>query len=318
MPPYEAAVGNASGLDAFGPFSRSPERAAVATAGEAGEVPAKPAPAAVPTQRDGNDWEPPVTGLPVETVQQAVRDALAEELASLAPRTDEQNGWAITVRDDVRADLREAVAELRGHVEAARQEANAELAALRKETIDLRAEMERYRTQPTGEETVAVEASAEHSELLRQAARVSSVDLLCHRDVWEFITAQAGRHQHFRVPPQVAAEGDERIRAAVSGRSLIALLISLHAVKDTARDGDGDQELAATMYERIEVRLDGLASHGQPVTITLDDRSSPTDTAPLTEATASGDSDESADGPPAADTESDKGGQGNSDGGSPS
>ncbi|ROQ57487.1 hypothetical protein EDD93_7826 [Streptomyces sp. 840.1] len=73
----------------------------------------------------------------------------------------------------------------------------------------------------------------EHSKLLKQAARVSSVDLLCHRDIWEFITAHAGRHQHFRVPPQGADAGAERIRAAVSGRSLIALLImiSLHAVQ---------------------------------------------------------------------------------------
>ncbi|MFC9944001.1 hypothetical protein [Streptomyces pratensis] len=294
---HEAIAGNTSGPETSGSFARSPERAAMATAGEHNEVPAKPA-LALPAQRDGNDWDPPATGLSVGTVQQAVRDVLAEELAPLSAvltqKTDEQNGWVTTMRDDVRAHLREAVVELCGHVEAARQEANAELTALRRETIDLRAEMEQLRLQSTGNEAESVEVTAEHSELLRQAARVSSVDLLCHRDIWEFITAQAGRHQHFRVPPQVAAEGEERIRAAVSGRSLIALLISLNAIKDTAQDGDGDQELAATLYERIQDRLASLAAHGQPVTITLDDRSSPTDPAPPAEATASGTIDEPA------------------------
>ncbi|MER5776785.1 hypothetical protein ABT144_21295 [Streptomyces sp. NPDC002039] len=77
------------------------------------------------------------------------------------------------------------------------------------------------------------------------------------------------RHPHFRVPPQVAGEGDERIRAALSGRSLIALLISLHSIKRTANDGDGDQELAATLYERIATSLTSLTPSGQSVTITL-------------------------------------------------
>lgn len=115
--------------------------------------------------------------------------------------------------------------------------------------------------------------SKEHTALLKEAARVSSVDLLCNRDIWEFITAQAGGHRHFRVPPQVAPEGDERIRVALSGRSLIALLISLHVLRHTAKEGDGDQELADTVYERIEASLAGLTPHGQRVTITLDDRS---------------------------------------------
>ncbi|WP_241844952.1 hypothetical protein [Streptomyces silvensis] len=62
----------------------------------------------------------------------------------------------------------------------------------------------------------------------------------------------------------------------MSGRSLIALLISLHSIKHTASDGDGhgdgDQELAATLYERIDESLTDLTPSGQPVTITLDDR----------------------------------------------
>ncbi|MFE7428083.1 hypothetical protein [Streptomyces sp. NPDC057545] len=70
--------------------------------------------------------------------------------------------------------------------------------------------------------------SEEHDALLREAARASSATVLCHRDAWEFITAHAGRQPHFRVPAQVPGQGEKRVRAALSGRSLIALLIALH------------------------------------------------------------------------------------------
>ncbi|MFD8823862.1 hypothetical protein ACFV1C_16060 [Streptomyces sp. NPDC059605] len=86
--------------------------------------------------------------------------------------------------------------------------------------------------------------------------------------MWEFLTAHAGRQQHFRAPAQVLDKGEERVRAALSGRSLIAL----HSVKETAADGDGDQELATVLYERVAESLTGLTAAGRPVTITLDDR----------------------------------------------
>lgn len=71
---------------------------------------------------------------------------------------------------------------------------------------------------------------------------------------------------------QVLDKGEERVRAALSGRSLIALLIALHSVKETAADGDGDQELATVLYKRVAESLSGLTVTGRPVTITLDDR----------------------------------------------
>ncbi|WP_405799364.1 hypothetical protein [Streptomyces sp. NBC_01506] len=152
--------------------------------------------------------------------------------------------------------------------------------AFREDVAGLQAGLEQLRPPPVENDPVTAEVTEEHSELLKQAAQVSSVDLLCHRDVWEFITAEAGRHPHFRVPPQICDEGGERVRAALSGRSLIALLISLHAVGHTARSGDGDRELAATLYERIGASLTGLTPRGEPVTITLDDRSHLSDDAP--------------------------------------
>lgn len=312
-PSYEPAARDtpASRTSTF--YGTAPEPAPVATATRQSDLPAESDRPAIPAQRDGNDSEPPDDAVLADLIQQAVRDALAAELAPisalLAESRDGKAEEATAVRDAVSVQLREAVRELREHMDAARLEAHTELAALREEATGLRAELEQLRPQPAGQKPAAAEASKEHSELLQQAARVSSVDLLCHRDVWEFITAQAGRHQHFRVPPQVTAEGDERIRAAVSGRSLIALLISLHAVKHAAQDGDGDQELAATLYERIQARLTGLTPHGQPVTITLDDRSSPTDVYPAG-GTAPGSTEEPVTDPPAADGDEPKDQQG--------
>ncbi len=49
---------------------------------------------------------------------------------------------------------------------------------------------------------------------------------------------------------------------------------------------DGDGELAATLYERIEESLASLTRSGEPVTITLHDRSVPTSNTPAAESGA--------------------------------
>ncbi|UCM91627.1 hypothetical protein [Streptomyces marincola] len=111
-----------------------------------------------------------------------------------------------------------------------------------------------------------------HRERLRRAASVSTARLVSHRDIWEFLTSQAARHPHFRMPPQIADHGDHRIAATLSGRSLIALLITLRGTRHSHTADDGDWALAATAYDRIAAALDDLAPEGGPVTITLDDR----------------------------------------------
>ncbi|MFK4548347.1 hypothetical protein RKD29_007943 [Streptomyces tendae] len=243
---------------------------------ELGEETALHAP--IPAQRDTDNQDPAPSQAPsADAVRQAVREALAEELvpilAQLTAPASNSDGPA-SGRQDAPDRLREAAEEIKEELGAVLGEARSGLASLQQEITALRATVEELQPRPdAASETAAAEVSEEHSNLLKTAARVSSAGLLCHRDIWEFITAQAGRHPHFRVPPQVADEGDERVRAALSGRSLIALLISLHSVKHTADDGDGDRELAATLYERIEESLAGLTSSGEPVTITLDDRS---------------------------------------------
>lgn len=259
---YEPATREAQGPEAPRSGTTTPEPMPVATAPDYDAPPSEPFRATIPAQRDGNHTTSPDGTVPtVDLIRQTVQDALADALAPLTSLLSEKTN------------------ELHQQLDAVRQEARAELAVFREDMAGLQAALEQLRPPPVEDDPVAAEVTEEHSELLKQAARVSSVDLLCHRDVWEFITAEAGRHPHFRVPPQVCDEGGERVRAALSGRSLIALLISLHAVGHTARGGDGDRELAATLYERIGASLTGLTPRGAPVTITLDDRSFPSDDA---------------------------------------
>ncbi|MCT2542510.1 hypothetical protein [Streptomyces atratus] len=131
----------------------------------------------------------------------------------------------------------EVLGGLREQADEEREEPHADLTALRKETASLRAGMEQAAAAKT-----TVEVSGGHSALLREAARASSTTVLCHRDARKFITAHAGRQPHFRVAAHVLGKGEGRVRAALPRRSLIALLIALHSVKETASEGDGDKE----------------------------------------------------------------------------
>ncbi|MFE7424787.1 hypothetical protein [Streptomyces sp. NPDC057545] len=161
-------------------------------------TPQSTATATVPEQRNGNDTgdaDNPV--VPVEEIRRAVREAMTEELATLRSALEKQSLASLTaVRDDVRAQLGGAVGVLRGQLEAAREESRAGLAALREEAAKWRAEAE----QKAAAEPEAVKVTEAHRALLREAARVLSATVLCHRDAWEFITAHAGRRPHFRAP----------------------------------------------------------------------------------------------------------------------
>ncbi|MER7048907.1 hypothetical protein ABT391_29130 [Streptomyces jumonjinensis] len=274
----------------------------------------KAAPAGIPAGSAGEYGLLPGPVPAVDAVRDTLREVLAEVLAPmLSPFTDQDRHGRDRAgeRDDALERLRETAGEIKGELSSALEEARVELAGLRQEVAGLRTVVEELQPQPSvSSEPADAERSAPtdaerdqaeaHSRLLRRAAQVSSAGLSCHRDVWEFVTAHAGRHPHFRVPPQVTGEEDERIRAALSGRSLIALLISLHSIVHTADDGNGDQELAATLYERIEESLTGLTSSGEPVSITLDDRAPAQDTPAPAAAPGAASGDEPEDtGPPA-------------------
>ncbi|MFJ2020835.1 hypothetical protein [Streptomyces nodosus] len=110
-----------------------------------------------------------------------------------------------------------------------------------------------------------------HGVLLLKAAGAASVELVLHRDTWEFVLGRAVGHDHFRLPPDMTDLGNGRVRVALSGRSLIAVLIQLWQTRSEADPLQADWTLAVAVYCRIAERLSGVVPSGRPITIVLDD-----------------------------------------------
>ncbi|MFE2492586.1 hypothetical protein [Streptomyces scopuliridis] len=250
------------------------------------DMPAAPAMPSVPSQREEDDARTVLSG-PPEPSPEPLPEPLPEPSALSAP-----SRVTPSLLDALRLEfgpLLEHLEEARGELAAVRADITALTSRMDDAEEARRAPREPARQTPpvtpvtlvapvtpaalVAPVTPAAPVTEEHGELLKHAARVSSASLVCHRDTWEFITGQAGRHSHFRMPPQITDRGDNRIAAALSGRSLIAVLISLFTTRHTTDAGDGDWALATTLYERIGAGLDVLAPAGTTVTITLDDRS---------------------------------------------
>ncbi|MEV5159395.1 hypothetical protein [Streptomyces sp. NPDC053728] len=120
---------------------------------------------------------------------------------------------------------------------------------------------------PTGGEDPRVH----HGVLLLKAAGVASVDLVAHRDTWEWLTALAVDHDHFRTPPSVEDVKEGRVQTVLSGRSLIGLLIKLWDTRHATTPLEADWALATTAYNRIAADLTGVDGEGQTIRIVLDD-----------------------------------------------
>lgn len=110
-----------------------------------------------------------------------------------------------------------------------------------------------------------------HGVLLLKAAGVASADLVAHRDTWEWLTALAVGHPHFRTPPSVEDVKEGRVQTVLSGRSLIGLLIKLWETRSATTPLDADWALATTAYNRIAAELTGVGGEGQTIRIVLDD-----------------------------------------------
>ncbi|WP_457512185.1 hypothetical protein [Streptomyces sp. TE33382] len=110
-----------------------------------------------------------------------------------------------------------------------------------------------------------------HGVLLLKAAGVASVDLIAHRDTWEWLTALAVDHAHFRTPPSVEDVKEGRVQTVLSGRSLIGLLIKLWDTRSAATPLEADWALAMTAYNRIAAELTAVDGEGQTIRIVLDD-----------------------------------------------
>ncbi|MFB7293496.1 hypothetical protein [Actinacidiphila glaucinigra] len=114
-----------------------------------------------------------------------------------------------------------------------------------------------------------------HGVLLLKAAGVASADLVAHRDTWEWLTALAVDHSHFRTPTAVEDIKEGRIQTVLSGRSLISLLIELWNTRSTSAPLEGDWALATTVYNRIATELADITGQGESIRIVLDDGLSP-------------------------------------------
>ncbi|MFJ3941789.1 hypothetical protein [Streptomyces parvus] len=110
-----------------------------------------------------------------------------------------------------------------------------------------------------------------HGVLLLKAAGVASVDLIAHRDTWEWLTALAVDHDHFRTPPSVEDVKEGRVQTVLSGRSLIGLLIKLWDTRHATTPLEADWALATTAYNRIAAELTVVDGEGQTIRIILDD-----------------------------------------------
>ncbi|MFC7933285.1 hypothetical protein [Streptomyces cinereoruber] len=293
--PLQPAIPAQRGPDHEDPAAIAPSVPAPASGPEAGDGREPGSQAAGAAQTHGPDGgtageelaaettpEATAPALSEESVRQAVREALAQELTPLveqlttpAATTEERPDGAEHLRQAAREAALEVAGQVRDELATVMEVTRDSFASLAQEIAGLRRAVDELQAQPA-ETPEPVLPDKEHTALLRTAARISSADLRCHRDTWEFLTARTAGHPHFRVPPRVTDEADERVFAPLSGRSLIALLISLHTVTSSNPDGSGDHELAATLYDRIKQRLTRLGpGEGERVTIALDDRVTP-------------------------------------------
>ncbi|MFF9482011.1 hypothetical protein [Streptomyces sp. NPDC014733] len=306
----EAGAGAGCPNAGQGPADRPGERVAVSvpvpgkeTASAAAPEPPAPGQGQPPSVAASASPLPAAAALPEAALIPSPRTALAEALKEAVAPLQDELARARNERQERQGQLerqgQQDRRERRDVGELARKygELVGEVASLRQVVADFAAGAEGAAASSEGapEPVVTPVAGGEgaalapvdgtaHRRLLLQAARVSSAVLVCHRDVWEFVSATAGRHRHFRMPPEVVDEGAGRLSAALSGRSLIAILISLHRIRAAEDDGDGDLPLATALYLRIEQALTALASDGAPLTIVLDDRAAPD----LREAAANG------------------------------
>ncbi|WP_458089398.1 hypothetical protein [Streptomyces malaysiensis] len=131
--------------------------------------------------------------------------------------------------------------------------------------------------------------SQKHHEHLNQAASISSAEITCHRDMWNFLVKHAVNGDLFRLPGKTTEQADGRISVHTSGPTLTAALEALWALQHEATTPPGVQALARVFYQRIgealakakpaatePTRQDETAESSQPglplTRIVIDDR----------------------------------------------
>lgn len=148
--------------------------------------------------------------------------------------------------------------------------------------------LEATTAQPAADVTATVPQDAEqkrqedhdrHVDSVLQAAVIASARVICHRDTWSFLIEQTSQHPHFRLPEHINDLEDGMIETSLSGRSVLAVLVTMRKVSDDHSAGREDMAtwaLACAVYRRTQLAVTGT-THTRPddaqiTTIVLDDR----------------------------------------------
>lgn len=130
----------------------------------------------------------------------------------------------------------------------------------------------------------AREQQAEYRRGLLAAAAVSSARLICHKDTWAFLVEKSLPHAHFRLPDLIGDTDDGQIDTRLSGRSLLAVLVTTqHILDQPAEDDLAAWALAHAIHSRTHQAVTAATStespqqNGEVTTIVLDDRPPPVD-----------------------------------------
>ncbi|MFJ9121922.1 hypothetical protein ACIRJO_41135 [Streptomyces sp. NPDC102394] len=122
------------------------------------------------------------------------------------------------------------------------------------------------------------EQQAEYRRGLLAAAAVSSARLICHKDTWAFLVEKSLTHAHFRLPDRIGDTDDGQIDTHLSGRSLLAVLVTTQHILDQPPDNDlAAWALAHAIHTRTHQAVTATTNtehspNGDVTTIVLDDR----------------------------------------------
>ncbi|MFD0008940.1 hypothetical protein ACFVJ4_42205 [Streptomyces sp. NPDC127178] len=117
-----------------------------------------------------------------------------------------------------------------------------------------------------------------HLDSLLAAAAISSARLVCHKDTWAFLLEQTSGHTHFRLPDRITDIADGQIETHLSGRSLLAVLVTMQQIlQDASPDRDMvTWALASAVYLRTKAAVADTTltrpEDSEVTTIVLDDR----------------------------------------------
>ena len=123
------------------------------------------------------------------------------------------------------------------------------------------------------------EDNRQHTQSVLSAAAIASARVICHRDTWSFLIEQTSQHPHFRLPERINDLDDGKIETFLSGRSVLAVLVTMRKVRDDHLAGEEHMAtwaLASAVYRRTQLAVTGT-THSRPddpgiITIVLDDR----------------------------------------------